>query len=185
VWNPISADIIRKADLGVHFDVRTGTTGRPDDVLVIEHDDADLVLETSRQDGRPTECYGLVLVLHRRIPRSHRFQHAVVAAGISTLGTFGALHWLGELCNAGLEESLPQATKRGLFDRWAVIKVSDSSPDGFTTQSSGSESPSFLDLDLLAYGERATRVDGRSTQFRNWIGRTYASAASRVESGGR
>jgi hypothetical protein len=186
VWNPVSADIIRSAALGVHFSVGLTASGDPDDTLVIEQSDTDdRVLETIRRDGRPTECYGLVLVLHRRIPQSHRFQHAVVAGGISTLGTYGALHWLGELRHTRLDEVVPQATQRGLHDRWAVIKVVDSSPDGFTTQSSGSDSPAFLDLNLFAYGERVAHVDGRWVRLRGWAARSYASAASRLERGGK
>lgn len=185
VWNPVSAEIIRKAALGVRFDIRQTSSDDPDDVLVIEQSGTERVLETTRQGGRPIECYGLVLVLHRRIPNSHGFQHAVVAAGISTLGTFGALHWLGELRHTSWDEMLPQATRRGLHDRWAVIKVADSSPDGFTTQSSGSHSPAFLDLELLAYGERAGQVDGGWTRLRGRAARSYASAASWLDRGGK
>jgi hypothetical protein len=185
VWNPVSAEIIRKAGFGVRFEVRQPPNGDPDDVLVIEQSGTNHVLRTTRQDGRPTGCYGLVLVLHRRIPQSHRCQHAVVAAGISTLGTFGALHWLGELRHTSLNELLPQASRRGLHDRWAVIKVGDSSPDGFTTQGSGSGSPSFLDLELVAYGERGAQVDGRWARLRGWATRLYASAISRLERSGR
>jgi hypothetical protein len=165
IWNPVTADIMAASHLPVRFASAVAADGGTVDTLTVDQNGVTTTVETRREDGVPRECYGLVLSCHRRIPNSRQTQHAVVVAGISTLGTFGALHWLGDLRHQKWHEALPEPHRRWC-NRFAVVRVTDSSPLGFSAHSSGSEAPSFLNVEVVAYGHGAQRERHESLRRR-------------------
>lgn len=151
VWNDVSKELIASSPFDIAFKT---ITRRGVNVDALDASGSNGTKFTSLStvrgaDGRPRTCYGLVQVTHERGSRAVTTRHRVVVAGVSTLGTFGALCWLEQLADIDdiPEHDVGQAD--GIRDRFAIVKVTDSSPDGFFTYGSNSLAPTFLSIELL------------------------------------
>ncbi|NHA01361.1 hypothetical protein G5V59_20075 [Nocardioides sp. W3-2-3] len=151
MWNDVSRDLIMSSPFDVAFQT-IARHGATDDALVAKGSDGASFasLTTLRDaDGRPRTCYGIVQVTHEGGSRAASIRHRVVVAGVSTLGTFGALRWLEELADVDVLPEHHVGHANGTRDRFAIVRVTDTSPDGFFTYGSNSLAPTFLAIELL------------------------------------
>ena len=151
VWNLVSREILSNSVFDIAFS--TGNVnGVNDDIMTVSAKNGNIFtkLSTTRStDGIPRECYGLVVSVHNPRRGDRRLRHHTVVAGLSTLGTYGALQWLEGLAD---DSNLPAhdfGGDTGIRDRFALLRVVDSSPEGFSSYGSDSLAPSSLSIELL------------------------------------
>jgi hypothetical protein len=156
VWNGISRYYLDICKAPVQF-VEKVVDGVSMDVLLSEFTSHQRCYKTLRENDRPYECYGLVLSGHYPSLHAGPPQTVTVAAGISPLGTFGAVHWLRSLDGRRWKEVFGTAKYfRGEW-RYVVVKVIDRSPKGFRSYASEIDTPGFLSLEVVE-----SRFEGHS-----------------------
>jgi hypothetical protein len=166
IYNPVSGDLIEQAALRARFSSGTDSSGNSDDTLVVDIDDQGLKAEyfPVYQRGIPRECYGIVLSGSRPIAGQARTQRYTVVGGITTLGTFGCLHWLNSIRGKSWNEvfATEYDERQGMG---VVIKVKDSSPEGFFSFASLSTAPSFIRTEIVHELPGPTRPKMSRTSF--------------------
>lgn len=145
VWNPITRNLLNAGNIPVSYQVEEG-----DDVLVDSSTNPPKVYKTSRQSSIPRECFAIVYRGSWESSAHSRKRHFAIAAGISPLGTFGAVTWLRKCSTQRLRTNpFVQSLKK---DEHAIVvlKVKDSSPDGFQAYRAGPDSPGFLTISVVS-----------------------------------
>jgi len=154
IWNSLTKYYLDQGPSYFEFAQEVdAAAGRRNDVLTITSGGTTTILRTIRSNGIPRECFGLVLSGQFPPLRKGPPQRVTIAAGISPLGTFGAVHWLGSLGGRKLEEVGVISVARRPTWRCAVIKVEDKSPKGFRSYAAELDKPGFLSLHVEAYQE--------------------------------
>lgn len=143
VWNSVTKRIMDQLNLPFQFAEING-----EDALVIDGDGEPKT--TIYEDDVARVCYGVVLrTLIEGGDGQKQGHHAVVAAGVSALGTYGATVWLRRLSrrrsnktdlwrNARLDEPIA-----------VILRIEDKSPSGFRAFASGPTKPAFLDVEIV------------------------------------
>jgi len=144
LWNPITRALLDSSLIPVSFKEENG-----DDILVDNIPDSPKIYKTIRKSNIPRECYALVYRGSWETPSDGKKRHFVVAAGISPLGTYGAVTWLRKCSTQRLKND--QFIKSLKKDEHAIVilRVRDKSPAGFQAYSAGPDTPGFFTIDTI------------------------------------
>lgn len=149
IWNDISAHYLSTLDLPAVFSERTLEDESAIDTLVVKNGSQETILETSYTDGVPRECYGIVVAGPVSTGRSdQKKQNIVVAAGISALGTYGAVCWLKSLSDSSTSK-LPKNFRDASKVKVAILAIRDNSPKGFRAYAADNSNPGFLSFEVI------------------------------------
>lgn len=154
IWNEVSRSLIDSSGFPAKFSSRNNG-GQVEDTLVFTPQGQVTVEVATRYiQGVPRECYAMVLTLIRPIHLSDgwRRQKAIAVCGISTLGTFGGIHWLRCLSGQKWSDIFDSPYQKSL-NRCVILHVRDHSPDGFFSYASQSSAPPFIEVDIVTLFE--------------------------------
>lgn len=157
VWNVITRRLLEENPVLVSFQTIDG-----DDVLVDKSGGATKCYKAVRESGIVRECYAIVYRGSRETSADGKKRHFVVAAGITALGTFGAVTWLRKCSTQRLRQNPFVWRLENDEHALLLLKVRDPSPEGFQAYSAGPESPGFLTIEIVAQ-YRATATTPRTS----------------------
>ena len=146
-WNPVTRLLLGRLGSPVWFS-RSRECVEAQSSKQIE---AATAYRTEFRNQVPRVCYAVVCVGKIDSVEAARPTIAVVAAGSSSLGTYGAVIWLRRLANVrrALKE-VPNFYRTSSCNA-VLLRVSDNSPEGFTAYASAVDNPDYLDISVLTY----------------------------------
>ncbi len=145
VWNPITHTLLDASPIPVSFKEDGG-----DDVLIDHVHVSPKIYKTRRESNIPRECYALVYRGSWETSADEKKRNFVVAAGISSLGTYGAVTWLRKCSTQRLKNNPFIKGLKKDEHAMVILRVRDNSPAGFQAYSAGPNNPGFLTIDTLA-----------------------------------
>lgn len=149
VWNDISGHFINAVKSLARFAETVNASGETVDALEVQLASGAAVFTTAYEDGVPRECYAMVVAGAAKSGRADGVaQNVVVAAGISALGTYGAVCWLGTLIKSAPRKLSKQMRRRNRT-KVTILRVVDTSPKGFRAYAADNSCPSFLTVEAV------------------------------------
>lgn len=144
VWNPVTKGLIERLAIPiVEFANKNG-----EDVLLLKKGQKEICYKTISKDGVAREDFAIIIRGQLESTEGDFFQNIVVASGISSLGTFGAVMWLRRLANGGLNNEEYKKIRMAGNKILVILKVVDSSPKGFRAYTANCANPGFLSLSV-------------------------------------
>jgi hypothetical protein len=120
------------------------------DILVDQVLDSPKIYKTHREFNIPRECYALVYRGSWETSADGKKRHFVVAAGISPLGTYGAVTWLRKCSTQRLKKNPFIKGLKAEEHAMIILRIRDSTPDGFQAYSAEPDTPGFLKIDTIS-----------------------------------
>lgn len=144
-WNAITRTLLQANPILVSFQAIGG-----DDVLVDKTGYETKYYKAVRESGIVRECYAIVYRGSHETSADRKKRNFVIAAGITALGTFGAVTWLRKCSTQRLRQSPFVWRLKKEEHALLLLKVRDRSPEGFQVYSARPDSPGFLTIEVVA-----------------------------------